>query len=104
MPGSTCYRGQTMVKSRYIDGLYKCGYSDVDDSSGETASERSVWYKMSRRMSKKKLPIGDDIFDKLIRQDFYYVDKTGLIAGETIVKEVRQELTNKKRCKVTIGQ
>ena len=25
-----------MVKSRYVDGLYKCGYSDVDDSSGET--------------------------------------------------------------------
>ena len=55
-------------------------------------------------VSKKKLPVGMDIFDKLIRQDFYYVDKTGLIAGETIVKEVRQELTNKKRCKVTIGQ
>ncbi|MDD6291696.1 MAG: AAA family ATPase [Lachnospiraceae bacterium] len=31
-------------------------------------------------MGKKKLPIGVDIFEKLIRQDFYYVDKTGLIA------------------------
>ena len=27
-------------------------------------------------VSKKKLPIGVDIFEKLIRQDFYYVDKT----------------------------
>lgn len=31
-------------------------------------------------VSKKKLPVGVDIFDKLIRQDFYYVDKTGFIA------------------------
>lgn len=31
-------------------------------------------------VSKKKLPIGVDIFEKLIRQDFYYVDKTGFIA------------------------
>lgn len=69
-----------MVKSRYIDGLYTCGYSDVDYLSMETASERSVWYTMSRRISKKKLPIGVDIFDKLIRQDFYYVDKTKMIA------------------------
>ena len=29
---------------------------------------------------KKRLPVGIDIFEKLIRQDFYYVDKTGLIA------------------------
>ena len=31
-------------------------------------------------VSKKKLPVGVDIFDKLIRQDFYYVDKTRFIA------------------------
>ena len=29
---------------------------------------------------KKKLPVGIEFFDELIRQDFYYVDKTGLIA------------------------
>ena len=29
---------------------------------------------------KKRLPVGIDIFEKLIRQNFYYVDKTGLIA------------------------
>ena len=34
----------------------------------------------SKMIGKKKLPIGVDIFDKLIRQDFYYVDKTELIA------------------------
>ena len=28
----------------------------------------------------KKLPIGVDDFEKLIREDFYYVDKTGMIA------------------------
>ena len=31
-------------------------------------------------MEKKKLPVGIDVFEKLIRQDFYYIDKTGLIA------------------------
>lgn len=31
-------------------------------------------------MLKKKFPVGVDIFEKLLRQDFYYVDKTGLIA------------------------
>jgi hypothetical protein len=30
-------------------------------------------------MTQKKLPIGIDGFEKLIRNDFYYVDKTGLI-------------------------
>ena len=30
-------------------------------------------------MGKKKLPVGLDNFEKIIRQDFYYVDKTGLI-------------------------
>lgn len=28
---------------------------------------------------KKKLPVGIEFFDELIRQDFYYVDKTELI-------------------------
>ena len=31
-------------------------------------------------MEKKKLPVGIDDFEKLIRQDFYYIDKTGMIA------------------------
>ena len=31
-------------------------------------------------MKKKKLPVGIEFFDELIRQDFYYIDKTGLIA------------------------
>ena len=28
---------------------------------------------------KKKLPIGIDIFEKVYREEFYYVDKTGMI-------------------------
>ena len=37
---------------------------------------------MSRRMTgeKKKLPVDIDTFDKIIRQNFYYVDKTEMIA------------------------
>lgn len=31
-------------------------------------------------MLKKKFPVGIDIFEKVIKQNFYYVDKTGLIA------------------------
>ena len=31
-------------------------------------------------MLKKKFPVGVDIFEKLIKQDFYYVDKTRLIS------------------------
>lgn len=31
-------------------------------------------------MLKKKFPVGVDIFEKVIKQNFYYVDKTGLIA------------------------
>lgn len=30
-------------------------------------------------MLKKKLPVGIDNFEKLRKEDFYYVDKTGLI-------------------------
>lgn len=29
--------------------------------------------------SRKKLPIGVDIFEKLIREDYYYLDKTTFI-------------------------
>ena len=29
---------------------------------------------------RKKLPIGVDNFEKLIQEDFFYVDKTGMIA------------------------
>ena len=32
-------------------------------------------------MEKKKLPVGVDGFEKLRKENFYYVDKTGLIAG-----------------------
>ena len=30
-------------------------------------------------MESKKLPVGIDSFEKLRREDFYYIDKTGLI-------------------------
>lgn len=32
------------------------------------------------KLEKKKLPVGIDTFDKIIRQNFYYVDKTEIIA------------------------
>ena len=32
------------------------------------------------KLEKKKLPVGIDTFDKIIRQNFYYVDKTEMIA------------------------
>lgn len=31
-------------------------------------------------MTKKKLPVGTDNFEKIITHDFYYIDKTELIA------------------------
>ena len=31
------------------------------------------------RIMRKKLPVGIESFEKLRREDFYYVDKTGLI-------------------------
>lgn len=37
-----------------------------------------VWKKMEMR--KKKLPIGIENFEKLRTEDFYYIDKSGLIA------------------------
>ena len=29
--------------------------------------------------NKKKLPVGVDSFNKLVQQDFYYIDKKGLL-------------------------
>lgn len=44
-----------------------------------------------------KLPVGIENFKEIRSEGFYYVDKTGLIeqliAGKTIRKEIRQELT-----------
>ena len=37
------------------------------------------WRKERLRMNKKKLPVGIDSFEKLRREDFYYIDKTTLI-------------------------
>lgn len=44
-----------------------------------------------RKQDKKKLPIGIDHFEKLRRNDFYYVDKTDLI------KEVLNDQSKVKR-------
>ena len=50
---------------------------------------------------KKKLPIGIDDFEKLRKNDFYYIDKTGLIKdlldnwGEvTLFTRSREDLEN----------
>ena len=36
-----------------------------------------MWKKMNRR--KKKLPIGIENFEEIRKEDFYYIDTTGLI-------------------------
>lgn len=39
---------------------------------------RDLW-KEGLHMERKKLPVGIDSFEKLRREDFYYIDKTTLI-------------------------
>ena len=36
---------------------------------------------------KKKLPIGIDIFEKMDREEFYYVDKTGMIEEDVYKRQ-----------------
>ena len=46
-------------------------------------------------MERKKLPIGIDSFEKLRREDFYYVDKTGLIVDLGILTVTVHSLASK---------
>ena len=45
----------------------------------KNAQRMDGFVRGGRRMERKKLPVGIDSFEKLRREDFYYVDKTGLI-------------------------
>lgn len=45
----------------------------------KNAQRMGGFVRGGRRMERKKLPVGIDSFEKLRREAFYYVDKTGLI-------------------------
>ena len=45
----------------------------------KNAQRMDGFVREGRRMERKKLPVGIDSFEKLRREAFYYVDKTGLI-------------------------
>ena len=45
----------------------------------KNAQRMDGFVRGGRRMERKKLPVGIDSFEKLRRESFYYVDKTGLI-------------------------
>ena len=45
----------------------------------KNAQRMDGFVRGGRRMERKKLPVGIDSFEKLRREAFYYVDKTGLI-------------------------
>ena len=47
------------------------------DRSMRFRDKEGVWRNMGMR--KKKLPIGIENFEELRSEDFYYIDKTGLI-------------------------
>ena len=47
---------------------------------------------------KKKIPVGIDNFEKLRQENFYYVDKTGLIGGL-----LNNEGKDKERKKADVG-
>lgn len=62
----------------------------------------------------KRLPVGVDDFEKLINQDFYYVDKTGVIEEKQYLAKLKQDgMRNfikygiacyKKECRVMVGE
>ncbi|MCI5529720.1 MAG: hypothetical protein MR406_06235 [Blautia sp.] len=61
-----------------------------------------------KTISKKKLPIGIDIFEKVRLEDFYYIDKTGFIVEQCFESYLRKTISiilkyaiayYKKRCK-----
>ena len=45
----------------------------------KNAQRMDGFVRGGRRMERKKLPVGIDSFEKLRKEDFYYIDKTGLI-------------------------
>ena len=60
-----------MIKQAFCGKMKLTEYKNAQRMDG--------FVRGGRRMERKKLPVGIDSFEKLRREDFYYVDKTGLI-------------------------
>lgn len=60
-----------MIKQAFCGKMKLTKYKNVQRMDG--------FVRGGRRMERKKLPVGIDSFEKLRREAFYYVDKTGLI-------------------------
>ena len=60
-----------MIKQAFCGKMKLTEYKNAQRMDG--------FVKGGRRMERKKLPVGIDSFEKLRREAFYYVDKTGLI-------------------------
>ena len=68
------------ISAMRIEGLIKqdfCGKMKLTEY--KNAQRMDGFVRGGRRMERKKLPVGIDSFEKLRREAFYYVDKTGLI-------------------------
>ena len=62
---------QRLIKQAFCGKMKLTEYKNAQRMDG--------FVKGGRRMERKKLPVGIDSFEKLRREAFYYVDKTGLI-------------------------
>ena len=60
-----------MIKQAFCGKMKLTEYKNAQRMDG--------FVRGGRRMERKKLPVGIDSFEKLRRESFYYVDKTGLI-------------------------
>lgn len=60
-----------MIKQAFCGKMKLTEYKNAQHMDG--------FVRGGRRMERKKLPVGIDSFEKLRREAFYYVDKTGLI-------------------------
>ena len=62
---------QRLIKQDFCSKMKLTEYKNAQRMDG--------FVRGGRRMERKKLPVGIDSFEKLRREAFYYVDKTGLI-------------------------
>ena len=68
------------ISAMRIEGLIKQDFcSKMKLTEYKNAQRMDGFVRGGRRMERKKLPVGIDSFEKLRREAFYYVDKTGLI-------------------------
>ena len=72
--------GMSEISAMRIEGLIKQDFcSKMKLTEYKNAQRMDGFVRGGRRMERKKLPVGIDSFEKLRREAFYYVDKTGLI-------------------------